>query len=234
MFRQWKTALLMIAAVGVSEAVISARLPVVAANGSAMPVPSGPSAAAKSPEELAREAYNSGIDHKDKGLKAEADAAKAPKDREKNLKKANDEYGKALKDFKKAIDLVPDAYQAYNGMGFALRKTGDYAKALENYDKALKLNPNYTEALEYRGEAYLGLNRIEDAKQAYLTLFAKDRAQADSLMKAMNEWVARRQAEPAGVDPAVVNSLDSWIKERAKLSSLTANMGLHVQHTNWR
>ena len=26
-------------------------------------------------------------------------------------------------------------YQAYNGMGFSYRKTGDYAKALEMYDQ---------------------------------------------------------------------------------------------------
>src|SRR5437868_1650054 len=82
-------------------------------------------------------------------------------------------------------------------------------KSLVNYEKALKINPGFADAIEYRGEAYLGLNRIEDAKQAYLTLFAKDRAQADSLMKAMNTWVSKHQAEPAGVDPAVVTGLDS-------------------------
>ena len=53
-------------------------------------------------------------------------------------------------------------------MGFAYRKTGDYAKALEMYDKALALQPGFPDAIEYRGEAYLALNRIDDAKQAYL------------------------------------------------------------------
>ena len=40
----------------------------------------------------------------------------------------------------------------------------DSAKPL--YDEALRLSPAYNEAIEYRGEAYLGLNRIEDAKAA--------------------------------------------------------------------
>ena len=52
-------------------------------------------------------------------------------------KKAADEFGKALKDFKRAADLNPRLYQAYNGMGYSYRKLGDYTKALEYYDKAL-------------------------------------------------------------------------------------------------
>jgi len=209
----------------------------VRANGSPMPAPSGsPSASMPvvTPEQLAAQAYNSGISHKNKGLKLEADAEKATKDREKILGKAKDEYGKALKDFKKALDLKPDAYQAFNGMGFALRKTGEPAKALEMYDKALALAPGFPDALEYRGEAYLALNRIDDAKAAYLDLFAKDRDQAAQLMKVMTEWVAKRQADPAGVDPAAVAAFDTWIKDRAKVAALTVNMSLASNHSAWR
>ena len=115
----------------------------VGANGSAVSVGSLRRASSSmpviTPEQIAANAYNSGIAHKNKGLKLEADAAKATKDRDKILGKAKDEYGKALKDFKKALrDLKPDAYQAFNGMGFALRKTGEPVKALEMYDKALQ------------------------------------------------------------------------------------------------
>jgi tetratricopeptide (TPR) repeat protein len=210
----------------------------VRANGSSMPsAPSGGSSSSMpvvTPEQLAAQAYNSGISHKNKGLKLEADAEKATKDKEKILGKAKDEYGKALKDFKKALDLKPDAYQAFNGMGFALRKTGEPAKALEMYDKALALAPGFPDALEYRGEAYLALNRIDDAKAAYLDLFAKDREQAAQLMKVMTEWVAKRQADPAGVDPAAVAAFDTWIKDRAKLAALTVNMSLASNHSAWR
>jgi tetratricopeptide (TPR) repeat protein len=183
---------------------------------------------------VAAQAYNSGISHKNKGLKLEADAEKAAKDKEKILGKAKDEYGKALKDFKKALDLKPDAFQAFNGMGFALRKTGEPVKALEMYDKALTLAPGFPDALEYRGEAYLALNRIDDAKAAYLELFAKDRDQAAQLMKAMTDWVAKRQADPAGVDPAAVAAFDTWIKDRAKVAALTVNMSLASNHSAWR
>jgi len=210
----------------------------VGANGSAVPPPSGGGGSSSmpviTPEQIAANAYNSGIAHKNKGLKFEADAAKATKDREKILGKAKDEYGKALKDFKKAMDIKPDAYQAYNGMGFALRKTGEPVKALEMYDKALTLSPGFPDALEYRGEAYLALNRIDDAKAAYLELFAKDREQAGQLMKAMTDWVATRQTDPAGVDPGTVAAFDTWIKERAKVAALTVSMSLASNHSAWR
>ena len=51
--------------------------------------------------------------------------------------------------------------------------------------KALELKPGYPEALEYRGEAFLALNRISDAQQAYLDLFAANRGLADKLLSAM-------------------------------------------------
>jgi tetratricopeptide (TPR) repeat protein len=210
----------------------------VRANGSSMPsAPSGASSSSMpvaTPEQIAAQAYNSGISHKNKGLKLEADAEKATKDKEKILGKAKDEYGKALKDFKKALDLKPDAFQAFNGMGFALRKTGEPVKALEMYNKALALAPGFPDALEYRGEAYLALNRVDDAKAAYLELFAKDRDQAAQLMKAMTDWVAKRQTDPAGVDPANVAAFDTWIKERAKVAALTVNMSLASNHSAWR
>ena len=131
--------------------------------------------------------YNSGIDHKDKGIKLELAAAGItdPKDRAKADDKAKKEFEKALKDFKSAAAGSPNMYQAYNGMGFSYRKTGDYVKALEMYDRALTLKPGFPDAIEYRGEAYLGLNRIEDAKKAYLEVLAADRKQADTLMAAM-------------------------------------------------
>lgn len=200
------------------------------ASGSAMPVPSssGPSMPSRTPEEIAIASYNSGIEHKDKGIKIEESAAAITdvKEHTKTIDKAKKEYDKALKDFRTAAANNPEMYQAYNGQGFAYRKTGDYVKALEMYDKALKLQPGFPDAIEYRGEAYLGLNRIEDAKQAYLQVLAADRKQADTLMAAMKVWIQDHKAAPAGVDPATVDALEKWIGERAEIAKDTAPMGL--------
>jgi tetratricopeptide (TPR) repeat protein len=64
-----------------------------------------------------------------------------------------------------ALEARPWLDNAHNLMGFAYRKLGDYPAALEAYDKALTLNPYNRGALEYLGEAYLELDRPDDAKE---------------------------------------------------------------------
>jgi tetratricopeptide (TPR) repeat protein len=160
-------------------------------------------------------AYNRGIEHRTRGLKAE----------EKNPAKAREEYQKALDQFKQAAELNVSSPQAWNGMGFAYRKLGDFTRALQAYDRALTIAPSFPDAIEYRGEAYLSLDRLEDAKQAYLTLFAIDRKQAELLMRAMAAWIARRKTDAAGVDPDALSAFEVWVKERAALAHQTRAMG---------
>lgn len=206
------------------------------ASGSSLPStpPSAP-AATMSPEDRAVEAYNSGIEHKDKGKKYEEQAAgKQGNEAEKLNAKAKSEFEKSLKDFKNAAQNSPKLFQAYNGMGYAYRKTGDYATALEMYDKAISMAPSfYSEAIEYRAEAYLSLNRIDDAKKAYMDLFAADRKQADLLMVAMKGWVAKRQADAAGVDAAVVTDFSKWVGERSDMAKQSELMALSSTNSRW-
>ena len=205
----------------------------IVAESTRMPAPATPMRM-PTPEELAVEAYNSAVSHRDKGQKAEQQLGTAKEsDRAKHQKRAADEYGKALKDFKRAADLNPRLYQAYNGMGYSTRKLGDFGKALEYYDKALALAPGFPEAVEYRGEAYLALDRVDDAKKAYLELLASDRKLADQLMKSMKQWVEKRRADPAGVDPGTITAFEAWITERSEAASLTASMGLTGAPRGW-
>jgi tetratricopeptide (TPR) repeat protein len=228
----FRTAVLITSAVGLAHVGIFA-------NGSSAPAPSGGGASSlpsMSPEERAIEAFKSGDEHRVKGKKLEEEAAtKKGADIEKTLAKAKSEYQKSLKDFNNAAKLNPKLAPAYNGMGFAYRKAGDYAKALENYDQAIELaKPKvFVEAIEYRGEAYLGLNRIDDARQAYLDLFALDRTQADSLMEAMKKWVATHKTDPAGVSPDAVSGFEKWIGERDGLSKQTRLMGITTRYSGW-
>ena len=71
-----------------------------------------------------------------------------------------------------------------------------------------------------------GSTRVEDAKQGVPRGAAADRKQADTLIDAMKTWIEQRKANPAGVDPAVVSGLESWIKERSAIAQQTAAMGL--------
>jgi tetratricopeptide (TPR) repeat protein len=172
-------------------------------------------AATKSPEAVATEALNTGLKRLEK-----ADQLAL-----KNPKQARKDYEAALKDFQSAAAAAPDNYRAHNGAGYALRKIGDYARALESYERALALAPASSEAIEYRAEAYLGLNRLEDAKRAYMHLFVHDRTASHVLMKAMKAWGEQHRAKPAGVDPAAADAFNAWVLERDALASSVGNLG---------
>jgi tetratricopeptide (TPR) repeat protein len=227
--RRTLTALLVIGALGTFHSFVSAS-----GSGTSMSAPSGSSMRTMTPEERAVEAYRSGDEHRIKGKKLEEEAArKKGTDGDKAAAKARGEFEKALKDFRNAAQLNPQLFQAYNGMGFAYRKTGDYAKALEMYDKAIAMAPGFfSEAVEYRAEAYLALNRLDDARKAYLELFAADRKQADILIAAMKTWVESHRAD-AGVDPADVSGFEKWIGEREGLAKQTRMMAVTPRHSGW-
>jgi len=222
--------------VGVSLAFLPPGLR--ASGGSPMPRSGGsssmPSAPRKTPEEQAVDHYNAGLKMRDKALALQKEAAEAAgeKDRMKLEKKAQQEFGKAISQFRTATEKNPRFYQAFSDLGFALRKTGDYPAALETYDRALTLSPTYAPAIEYRAEAYLGLDRVEDAKKAYMALFPGDRDQADELLKAMKGWVEKRRVEPGTLTPDAVQEFSHWVDQRAELAGQTPSVS-ELQQRQW-
>jgi len=199
---------------------------VVSASGSSpMSVPSTETSS-RTPEQEAAEAYNDGVSYREKADKlekqsaTEVDAAR----KAKLLEKSRGLHESSIKKFTKAVGNDPRMFQAWGGLGYAYRKTGNYPVALEAYDRALALEKSYTPAIEYRAEAYLGLNRLAEAKSAYMTLFAADRARADELASAMEKWVEKRQADPAGVDPSTIADFGKWVAERKQLATQTSSL----------
>jgi len=188
-----------------------------------------------SPENAAKAAYNSGVRSVKEAKQYESDAAKAsnPQKSAKALDKAHQYYSKALEQFIDAVSQEPKMYQAWNYIGFANRHLGSYDAALSAYAKALELNPAYPEAIEYRGEAYLGLNKIDEAKEAYMTLFRESRGLADELMTAMRRWTEARRTDAQGVAPEVVEAFSKWVDERAGIAAQTASLAVGAQ-TPWK
>ncbi len=210
-----------------------------AAGGGAMP--SGPSVSnfeprEVPPEEKAKNSYNAGIKSIKKAKDYEADAAKAstPEKKAKAMEKAGKAYNKALEQFTDAASNKPDMVEAWNYIGFANRHLGAYAESLEAYDHALSLNPKYFEAVEYRGEAYLGLNRIDDAKTAYMDLFRDARPLSDQLLVAMQQWVADRRLDGKGLDAAQIDAFELWLGERATVARQTASLGSGDAVRTWK
>jgi tetratricopeptide (TPR) repeat protein len=141
---------------------------------------------------------------------------------------AKEAYTKARAKFTEATKADPKLAQAWNGVGYSSRKLGDYKAALAAYDKAIELRAGYPEATEYRGEAYLALNRTEDAKQAYLDLFAVNRELAGKLLDSMKQWAAT-----PGKKKDLVADLDDFIKERAQIAAQTASLTRESAAQGW-
>ena len=200
-------------------------LPLMAAGGSSVPT--------TDPADQATEAYNNGIKNRDRAweLEEEAESASSPDQRAKLTARAQKEYGKAIRAFRAATESDPTMHQAFSSLGYALRKTGKYEESLGAYNQALQLEPNYAEAIEYRAEAFLGLNRLDEAKDAYMQLFRDDRERADELMAAMQRWVDQRRADSRELDTATIEEFSVWVEKRLTVAGNTASLQGRVDRT---
>jgi tetratricopeptide (TPR) repeat protein len=203
------------------------------------PMPSGGSSMGQTgptmtPAQQAATRYNHGLKQQAKGDDAEKEAVAATdeKKRAKAMNSAQKAWQNAREDYEWAVKLDSSHYQAYGALGYVLRKQGDFNGSLGAYAHALQLKPGFTPAIEYRGEAYLALNKVEEAKADYITLFATDRPNADTLANAMTKWVADRKKDPAGVDPAAVEDLSKWLESRQEIAAKTSAL-LPPKDAHW-
>lgn len=206
-----------------------------AASKSGVPAPLPPGSRQQlTPEQQADALYNDGLEYRDKAAKYDKEAATEAdaKKKEKLEAKAKDKYQDASKKFSEAVKKNPNHYSAWGNLGYSLRKSGDYAAALEAYGKAIALQPGYTPAIEYRAEAYLALNRLDDVKSAYMTLFNMDRPRADELAAAIEKWLEKRKSDPAGLDPARLDEFAKWAEQRKQLASQVSSV-LKPKNERW-
>jgi len=75
------------------------------------------------------------------------------------------DYQNALPLLQQVVAKDPKNADAYNLMGFALRKSGNPQGSLQYYQYALSIDARHIGAHEYIGEAYLMLDRLPEAEQ---------------------------------------------------------------------
>jgi tetratricopeptide (TPR) repeat protein len=90
--------------------------------------------------------------------------------------------------FMRAVSLKKDHTEAYNMLGFSLRKSGEYEDAIKNYKKALEINPDFPEAHEYIGEAYLSIGNRDLAWKHYTELRRLESEEAEELLEKIKEF----------------------------------------------
>jgi tetratricopeptide (TPR) repeat protein len=149
-----------------------------------------------------------------------AAASASDADRKAAQRDAQAAYRASLENFSAAVRLDGSMHEAYTYLGYANRKLGRYSEALQAYEQALRIEPDAPHAIEYQGEAFLGLNRVDEARFNYLRLYALDQKLAAKLLIAMRAWVeANKSNPPAGVD---MPALAAWIAEKAAAIKLDA------------
>jgi Flp pilus assembly protein TadD len=89
----------------------------------------------------------------------------------KKLVDAKD-YGAAVPLLRKIVAAEPGNANAFNWLGYSLRKGGDFAAAETAYGKALAIDPAHKGALEYLGELYVETKRPEKARELLARLQA--------------------------------------------------------------
>jgi tetratricopeptide (TPR) repeat protein len=187
----------------------------------------------QTPQELARIAYSDGVRAVKQADKYEAEAAKEQRaDRKaKSAERSKKQYERARSYFVAAVGQQPTMFEAWNYVGYTSRKLGEQEKALEAYNEVLQLRPDNLEAMEYRGAACLTLNRLAEAKEAYITLLRRDRKLAGQLMAEMQGWIAARRNDPAGVSAEKLDDFSQWVTERAAVAEPAASLGPSVPTT---
>ena len=80
---------------------------------------------------------------------------------------SKEQQEKAIKVYKKDIEINPNDTKAYVNLGVAYRYLDRYDEAIEAYKKAIEINPNFAEAYYNLGMAYESLGRYEEAEKAF-------------------------------------------------------------------
>jgi tetratricopeptide (TPR) repeat protein len=153
-------------------------------------------------EKMAARSFDRAKRHLDEAKEKEAKLASVTdaKDREELQDDIKDDYEDARDELKSAVKKKPDSYAGWSELGFSQRKLGDFEDSLEAYDKALELKPSYTPAIEYRGEAYLELGKLIEARSAWQKLSDLDGELADQLLGSMQHRLARQKEKPSARD----------------------------------
>jgi tetratricopeptide (TPR) repeat protein len=185
-------------------------------------IPSAP--AEVKPDKAAAKAYAAGTKSMLKAHELEDAVAKAtdPDKKAKAMSKLEDTYGKALDQFTEVLRNKGDMFDAWAQIGYLHLRFGAYRESVDDYNHALALKPDLLEAIEYRGEAYLGIDHLEEAKAAYMDLFFHARPLADHLMIGMQVWLQQHRTAANGMRAQDIDAFDKWLQERDGIAKTTA------------
>src|ERR1700692_875622 len=163
-------------------------------------------------EAAAKKAFKAGVKSLTRAREFEEVAAKAtnPDKKAAAMEKVGDAYNRALDQFTEALSNKGDMVEAWNDAGYVHLRLGAYSESIDDYNHTLALKPDLLDAIEHRGEAYMAVDRLEEAKAAYMDLFNHARPLADQLMVSMQKWLEIHRAAANGMRGADIASFGKW------------------------
>jgi hypothetical protein len=178
------------------------------------------------PDKAAEKAFKAGVKSLNKAREEEDIAAKAtnPDKRADALDKLSDAYGKALDQFTEALRNKGDMVDAWDNVGYIHLRLGAFGEAIDDYNHTLALKPELLEAIEHRAEAFMGVDRLDDAKASYMDLFNHARPLADQLMVSMQKWLETHRTAANGMRAADIDAFGKWLQERDGIAKQTASI----------
>ena len=178
------------------------------------------------PDKAASKAYKAGEKSLARAHEFEEVASKAANADKKAdaQEKVNDAYGKALDQFTEALSNKGDMYEAWNYVGYIHLRLGAFNESIDDYNHTLALKPELLEAIEHRAEAYMAVDRLEDAQASYMDLFNHNRPLADQLMVSMQKWLEDHRAAANGMRAADIDAFGKWLQERDGIAKQTASI----------
>ena len=177
------------------------------------------------PDAAAKKAFKAGLKSMSRAHELEEAAAKAtnPGKKADELDKVGDAYNRALDQFTEALSNKGDMVEAWNYVGYIHLRFGAFGESVDDYNHALALKSDLLEAVEGRGEAYMGVDRLEEAQAAYMDLFNHDRPLADQLMVVMQKWLESHRVAANGMRASAIDAFDKWLQEHEGIAKQTAS-----------
>src|SRR3984885_2985611 len=185
-------------------------------------IPSAP--AEVKPEKAAAKAYAAANKSMLKAKELEDTIAKAtdPDKKAKAQEKLEDTYGRALEQFPEVLRNKSDMYDPWSKIGFIHLHFGAYRESIDDYNHALALKPDLLEAIQHRGEAFMGVDHLDEAKAAYMDLFFHARPLADQIMLTIQSWLQSHPTSAKGISESTIDAFDKWVQEREGIAKTTA------------
>ena len=118
------------------------------------------------------------------------------------------DYGSALAEYEKVIELSPYNAEVYSNMGAIYNQIGDSEKAVAVLQKALLIDPNYSKVYNNLGLAYYQSGQLDQAKINFLKaieLEPKNLESLNNLGLLYNKMEDREKAEEAFASALAIN-----------------------------